>query len=475
MSSSSGPYLIFLIVVFFVYWSLANRLNLRLALLAAASCFFYTQAGWRALAILAAVTTIDYTISRAIALNEDRQRRKLLLIISLTSSFGALAIFKYADFFLTSTADLFSLFGLNWQVATLGLIAPIGMSFFIFQSAAYVIDVYRRDTRPAQSLGEYLVYLSFFPTIVAGPIPRANNLLPQLRVAPQLDAERGGRALFLIALGLTKKIAIADYLSANLVERIFDFPERFSALEVAIGVYGYAVQIYADFSGYSDIAIGSALLLGIELPANFDAPYRARSLAEFWRRWHIALSTWLRDYVFFSIAGARARKMSRLYLATIATMLIGGIWHGAAWTFVVWGLLHGIGLCVARALEQWRKRRGLVVQSGFWIDLWRTAVTFHFVCLAWIFFRAETVGGAVGVLRQLTTLTIDTANLNPAALMIIAIGLIGHYLPDRLIEETRTAFTRLPALGQGITLFALAAGLYYVASTDVAPFIYSRF
>jgi len=388
---------------------------------------------------------------------------------------GALCVFKYANFFIQSASGVLSLLGFTISDSRLNIVAPIGISFFIFQSLAYVIDVYRKDTEPAGSYVDYLTFVSFFPTIVAGPILRAKQLLPQLRARLMLDSTTGGQALFLIAIGLIKKIAIADYLSANLVERVFDFPERFSSLEVLAAVYGYALQIYADFSGYSDIAIGSAMLLGFTLPVNFNAPYRALDLPDFWRRWHISLSTWLRDYVFFGIAGPRARNTTVLYGGLVVTMLVGGLWHGPAGTFVLWGLLHGVGLVAVRAWASFRKRYGLAKRNSKWSRFASILITFHFVCFAWIFFRAETVERAFAVLSQLFSFTLDTSNLALPLALIIAFGFIAHWTPNSWFEIARNGFVRLPAPVQACVLFVMALGLYFVASSDVVPFIYSRF
>ena len=475
MPFTQGTYFVFLIAVFFAYWLIAGRLRWRVVFLIAASCFFYLQSGVRPLLLLLSVAVIDFTTTHLMSRYENQTRRRWLLSLSLMVDIGALCVFKYADFFIESTARGLSLLGMTISVPQLNLIAPLGISFFIFQSVAYVVDVYRRDTEPAQSFPEYLSFITFFPTLVAGPILRAKQWLPQLRSHVTLDAEMGGQALFLISIGLIKKIAIADYLSANLVARVFDFPERFSALEVLAAIYGYALQIYADFSGYSDIAIGSALLLGFTLPENFNAPYRSHNLPEFWRRWHISLSTWLRDYVFFTIVGRRARHAAMLYCGLIVTMLIGGLWHGPTWTFVLWGLLHGVGLALARAYESVRNRFALSPRRTAWADGLSVLLTFHFVCLTWIFFRAETVGQALSILHQLTTLTLSTANLALPVLLIIALGFITHWLPDDWWSATRRSFAHLPALAQAVILVSLAFGLYSVASSDVVPFIYARF
>jgi D-alanyl-lipoteichoic acid acyltransferase DltB (MBOAT superfamily) len=475
MLFTSGTYYVFLIAVFFVYWAVAWRVRLRIALLLSASCFFYALAGGRALLLLLAISAIDFTTTRLMGRSDDPTRRRRLLLASLTIDIGALCVFKYAGFFIKSASGGLSLLGITIPDSRVNIVAPIGISFFVFQSLAYVIDVYRKDTEPARSYADYLAFVSFFPTIVAGPILRAKHLLPQLRARLILDSATGGQALFLIAIGLIKKIAIADYLSANLVERVFDFPERFSSLEVLAGIYGYGLQIYADFSGYSDIAIGSAMLLGFALPVNFNAPYRALDLPEFWRRWHISLSTWLRDYVFFAIAGPRARNSMALYGGLVVTMFVGGLWHGPAWTFVLWGLLHGVGLVAVRAWASLRKRLGLTKRNSRRSRLASVVITFHFVCFAWIFFRAETVDRAIAVLSQLLTFTLDTSNLALPLVLIMGLGFIAHWIPDGWFEIARNGFVRLPAPVQACTLFALALGLYVVASSDVAPFIYSRF
>jgi D-alanyl-lipoteichoic acid acyltransferase DltB (MBOAT superfamily) len=475
MFFTSGTYYAFLIAIFFVFWAIAERIGRRLAFLVAASCFFYFVTGGIALLLLLAVSAIDLTTTRLMSRVADKRSRRLLLLISLAVDIGSLCFFKYANFFVESTTSGLSVLGMTIRDAHLGIVAPVGMSFFVFQSLAYVIDVYRRDSEPARSYLDYLAFVSFFPTIIAGPILRARQLLPQLRARLMLDSATGGQALFLIAIGLIKKIAIADYLSANLVDRVFDFPERFSSLEVLAAVYGYALQVYADFSGYSDIAIGSAMLLGFTLPVNFNAPYRAQNLPEFWRRWHISLSTWLRDYVFFAVAGRRARNTAVLYCGLVVTMLVGGLWHGAAWTFVLWGLLHGVGLVVSRVWLSTRTRFGFDKQVSTWSRIGAVLLTFQFVCFAWIFFRAETVGRAFAVLSQLLRFTVDTSNLALPLVLIIALGFAAHWIPQSLVEIARNSFIRLPAPAQACFLFALALGLYFVASSDVVPFIYSRF
>lgn len=483
MLFTNGTYYVFLIAVFFAYWAIAERARVRVGLLILVNCLFYLaiSAGstvygrGRALLLLLTISATDFTIARLMSRHADLTRRRRLLWVSLTIDIGILCVFKYANFFIESASTAASPFGSVLSNTHLNIVAPIGISFFIFQSLAYVIDVYRKDAEAARSYADYLCFVSFFPTIVAGPILRGRHLLPQLRSRLALDSAMGGQALFLIAIGLIKKIAIADYLSANLVDRVFDFPERFSSLEVLAAIYGYALQIYGDFSGYSDIAIGSAMLLGFRLPVNFNAPYRAIDLPDFWRRWHISLSTWLRDYVFFAISGPRARNVAMLYCGLIVTMLIGGLWHGAAWTFVLWGLLHGVGLATTRAWASLRKRLGITKRNTQLSRFAGALITFHFVCFAWVFFRAETVSSALGVLRQLATFSTDTTNLTLPLVLLTAGSLAVQWLPDGLFNLALNGFVRLPAPAQACVLFVLALGLYSVASSDLVPFIYSRF
>ena len=322
----------------------------RIMILFVASTLFYHA--WAAampgpyrylLALLLATIALDYFLGRWIEQTEDPWRRKALLVVSLCSNLGILVFFKYADFV---TQDVLGL-----DVARLDLILPAGISFHTFQSLSYTIDVYRKEIRATRSVIEFATFVLFFPQLVAGPIVRAKDLLPQLDVLPPLELARARDGLFRIVIGLFKKIAIADTLAISIVERVFEAPERYSAVEVLIGVWAYALQIFLDFSAYSDIAIGSAQVLGFTLPENFRTPYRSANLQEFWRRWHISLSTWLRDYLYIALGGSRGAPW-RTYVNLSLTMLIGGLWHGASWAFIVWGALHGFGLAVTRYFQR---------------------------------------------------------------------------------------------------------------------------
>jgi len=285
------------------------------------------------------------------------------------------------------------------QGSGLGFEFPLGISFYCFQSLTYTIDLYRKDGKPVRSLLAHMTAVSFFPTTLSGPITRVLALAPQLeKTGRKLAAEESGRALFRIGMGLMKKFLIADYLAENLVNRVFDTPGLYTGMETLIGVYGYALQLYYDFSGYTDIAIGSALLLGLKLPENFNRPYQSQNIADFWRRWHISLSNWLRDYLYFSLPGLRSKWKIFTYTNLVVTMVLGGLWHGPSWTFVIWGALHGVALA---AQHGWRAARGNAKPSSEMLPrLASTFVTAHFVIFAWIFFRATSLENAMEVLED---------------------------------------------------------------------------
>ncbi len=352
-----------------------------------------------------------------------------------------------------------------------GLVLPLSLSFYAFQALTYTIDIYRKDAEPASGYLDYLASVTFFPTILAGPITRVGSLSSQWRWKNMvLTGEEGGRALFLIGLGLAKKFLIADYLGNNLVNRVFDLPTLYSGGDVLVSVYAYAFQLYYDFSGYTDIAIGSALLLGIRLPANFRSPYRAVNIADFWKRWHISFSKWLMEYVYFSLPGKRTRVMP--YFSLIITMILGGLWHGAGWTFLIWGALHGAGLAVFRLWQSLSRRRP---EPGVIGKVAGSLLTFHFVLVGWVFFRAASAGAAVKMLTQIASGHYSFDNTTPLFLLVLGIGAAAHFLPKSWHDESVLLFTRTPAVMQAGALAALTLAIRYVASTGAAPFIYSKF
>jgi D-alanyl-lipoteichoic acid acyltransferase DltB (MBOAT superfamily) len=473
MLLTSGSYLIFLALVFFIYWPLFSRRRLALSFLLIASYYFYALWNPWSLIFLLLISLTDFTNGFCIGALERPAYKKFLLLTSVAIDLGCLLLFKYFNFFSSSAADLLTKFGKPVSPVVLHLMMPLGLSFITFRSLSYVIDVYRGNTKPTRSLLEYLTFVAFFPTLVAGPLVRAGQLLPQLRSRQSLTNEDGQRAIFLIMIGVIKKIAIADFLANNLVDRVFDQPQLYSSLEVLVAIYGYALQIYCDFSGYTDIAIGSALLLGFKLPENFNAPYRARSIVDFWRRWHITLSDWLRDYLFVSFGGLRKRRFN-LYRNVVLTMLIAGLWHGAAWTFVLWGAWHGFGLSVNHLWEAHRRKQKRKPRQQWWTRAICVVTTFHFVAAGWVLFRAGSVRAVWDIVARLGALQFSTANLSRPILLVLIVGFLTHWISQHTFDSASTIWNWLPSPAQAIVIVSVAFGLYYVSSAN-AQFIYGNF
>lgn len=504
MNFVTAQYALFFCAIFLAFWGLRGRHVERTVLLVVASAWFYTRfdygkshprIGWLYLGVLFCSAAIDFALSRAIhdvdasprARADESygaRRRKQLLLLSIVYNLGVLAWFKYTNFGIESARHLLTALGLHVSPHTLRIVLPIGISFFTFETMSYTIDVYRRELVPPRGRGaflEYLLFISFFPHLVAGPIIRPKDMLPQLRRDPVFDDGRASEGMFLIVTGLLKKVVIADYLGLNHVDRVFDRPEWFSSPETLAAVYGYALQIYCDFSGYTDMAIGSALLLGYVLPKNFDSPYKSRSLQEFWHRWHISLSSWLRDYLYIPLGGSKGPAW-KTYRNLMITMLLGGLWHGASWNFVVWGALHGAALAFTR---MWQRRRvtlepppappARIRAWGSGLEVMKGVLTFHYVCLAWIFFRAEGFARARTMLRQIFAGGLRVTNLSRGVVLVIALGFAAHLLPDDLYQRARRTFTSLPAAAQGFLLFAVALVIKKVASSQVVPFVYFQF
>lgn len=450
--------------------ALVRARKVRLLFILGASYVFYAHWDYRFLPLIWGSSTADWLLGNAIHRARTPRSRKLWLVGTMVVNLGVLGIFKYYNFGVDSAVAALHALGVDVPTRTLEVALPVGISFFTFESMSYVIDVYRKDIEPQKSYFEYLSFVAFFPHLVAGPIVRPRDLLPQLAGPARYSVKEASEGLFLIAIGLLKKVAIGDYLAVNLVDRVFDAPIHYSALENYCAVLGYAVQIYCDFSGYTDIAIGSALLLGVRFPLNFDSPYKAHDIQEFWRRWHISLSTWLRDYLYIPLGGNRHSEV-RTYINLMITMLLGGLWHGANWTFVVWGGMHGAALAVTRFV---REKRGKRPFSPLRHAL-GVLVTFHLVCASWIFFRSETFQKAAVVYAQLGTFTTYHPNLAPSVVAVLAVGIASHYLPERWYQAAMSAFIRMPAMAQGAALFFVALILRAMATAEAVPFVYFQF
>ncbi len=480
---------------------LVRAKKLRLIFILLASYVFYAHWDWRFLPLIFLSSSIDWLLGHAIHNEQDRSKKKRWLVITACVNLGVLGVFKYFNFGVDTARAVLESLGMHPPEVALRIALPVGISFFTFESMSYVIDVYRGDIEPQKSYLEYLAFVAFFPHLVAGPIVRPRDLLPQLARQPRWSSLEGSEGLFLIGVGLVKKVCIGDYLALNLVDRVFDAPMHYSSLECYAGVLGYAVQIYCDFSGYTDMAIGSALLLGVRFPLNFDSPYKAPDIQDFWRRWHISLSTWLRDYLYIPLGGNRKGEV-RTYINLMLTMLLGGLWHGAAWTFVVWGGLHGSALALHRAwhstpllrarLERERERHAWWVwEDGeskkrlpgkawsaprtWWGTLLGVLITLHFVCACWIFFRADNFQKAWLMFSQLGQLTHFHPNLHAKVLWVLGLGLFSHYVPEPLFVWARETFKRAPAFTQGVILLGLLLWVREMVSAQAVPFVYFQF
>ena len=438
--------------------------------------FYYKSSGiYFLLLILSAV--VDYSLANVIFKAGSKKNKTKVLIISLLLNLGLLAYFKYTNFFYSIICDIS-----NHSYTPLCIFLPVGVSFFTFQSLSYTIDIYRGSLKPVKSILDYAFFVTFFPQLVAGPIVRAVDFIPQIFKPIKVTDEMIGRGIFLIASGLIKKTVIADFISSNFVDRIFDQPALYTGLENLFGVYGYALQIYCDFSGYSDMAIGIALLMGFHFNINFDSPYQSRNITEFWRRWHISLSTWLKDYLYISLGGNRKGRI-RTYINLFITMLLGGLWHGAGFRFVLWGGMHGAALGIHKLYLHLRTTPPKK-QDNPGKELLKTTlsviVTFHFVCFCWIFFRAPNIHIAIQLIRQIlfnfnSQLFFDFVIGYKNVLIVMLLGFGLHFIPKSIEFKTQTIVTNLPLPLKALFLILVILLVAQFKSSEIQPFIYFQF
>lgn len=472
MLFNSLEYVVFLCIVLALYYSLRHRgQNIMLLI---ASYVFYGFWDWRFLGLMLLSTIIDYSVGLALDRTQQPKLRKLFLIASICANLGILGFFKYFNFFIDNAERILHAAGLGFSAPTLYIILPVGISFYTFQTMSYAIDIYRGQLKPTRNMLDFALFVAYFPQLVAGPIERASHLLPALQRARVISAEGVTSGLMLILIGLFRKVVIADTVGPQ-VDAIFSNPSAQSSPMLLMGVMLFALQIYCDFAGYSDIARGTSRLLGIDIMVNFRQPYFAADISEFWRRWHISLSTWLRDYLYIPLGGNRYGEFNT-YRNLMITMLLGGLWHGASWNFVIWGGLHGIYLSVHRLFRQLtgeKVGRGVAQPWGLGRIL-GIALTFVLVLLAWVFFRSPGLNASLAYLRQLFSLQnmAELPSVLPAILVPWSLALlvdIPQYITGR---QAAMLAWRKPAFNVAVAtmLFLIILGF-----GNRSPFIYFQF
>ncbi len=457
--------------LFFIggFYLLRNKRDPKLIYVILFSLYFYYKSSGIYFLLLILSTVVDYTLANFIYNANTEWKKKSWLVFSLVLNLGLLAYFKYTNFLYEIFCNL-----TQYHFDPFSIFLPVGVSFFTFQSLSYTIEIYRGDLKPVKRILDYAFFVSFFPQLVAGPIVRAKDFLPQISLPTIVTQAMFGEGVFLIATGLFKKAVISDFISINFVDRIFDNPTLYTGLENLFGVYGYALQIYCDFSGYSDMAIGIALLFGYRLCLNFDSPYQSSSITEFWRRWHISLSSWLRDYLYISLGGNRKGKL-RTYLNQFLTMLLGGLWHGAAFRFVLWGALHGVALGVDKFIKEQFK-----IPDTRFFKIVGVFVTFHFVCFCWIFFRADTMALAGDVISQIAfhftpSVFFSFISGYRNILLVMLLGYVLHFIPKNIELKARAWVTDMPLQGKVALMVAVIVLVIQVKSSEIQPFIYFQF
>lgn len=473
---SSGLFIFLFTGFMYVYFLVYKQHRAKTIFVILFSLYFYYKSSGIYFLLLILSAIVDFLLANAIFRAEGARKKKVILIISLVLNLGMLAYFKYTNFFYSIICDITA-----QSFSPLSIFLPVGVSFFTFQSLSYTIDIYRGKLKPVKSFLDYTFFVTFFPQLVAGPIVRAADFIPQIFKPLKVTDEMIGRGIFLIASGVIKKVVIADFISANFVDRIFEHPTLYTGLENLFGVYGYALQIYCDFSGYSDMAIGIALLIGFHFKINFDSPYQSKNITEFWKRWHISLSTWLKDYLYISLGGNRKGRI-RTYINLFITMLLGGLWHGAGFRFVLWGVMHGIALAIHKLyLEIFpAKTANRSPVRQFLITTLSVFVTFHFVSFCWIFFRADNMETAMQMIRQIVfhfnpQIFFEFITGYKSVLLMMLIGYALHFIPKSAELKTENIVTNLPLLLKVVFMMLVILLVVQFKSSEIQPFIYFQF
>jgi D-alanyl-lipoteichoic acid acyltransferase DltB (MBOAT superfamily) len=504
MAFNSLDFCIFLIVMLCITWGLARFRLLRLSILLVASYFFYMCAKKEYIVLILTSTIIDYFCGIWIPKTKTKRGKKALLALSLTTNLGLLGTFKYFDFFMGSIEDFVHYLSqyVSWAspelaMPMLNVALPVGISFYTFQTMAYTIDVYRGRQEPVKNFLQFALFVTFFPQLVAGPIVNAHELVPQFLKPPTVTVQQVSDGLFRILKGLIKKVVIADWLAINLIDPMYANPEFYTPAAVVVALYAYSMQIYCDFSGYTDMAIGSAKLFGYELPENFERPYLATSVSEFWRRWHMTLSRWIRHYIYFPLGGTYKGEF-RSYVNIMIVLIAMSFWHGANWTFFWYGIFHGTMVCINRVTRVRRKRAGIKEHSTGWGLVWRIWLSLLFVTLARILFRAPNIDVAIDVWNRLFDLDVGAIQVALSAnnwsgvydqlsayisveqihwkiWAMLGVSYAIHWSPPGWVGKARDAFARSPAIVQGACVAVVAAWMVHLANTQPIPFIYFQF
>lgn len=472
MLFNSIEFLIFFFIVFISYWLLKNDYKKQNILLLISSYVFYAWWDWRFLSLIIVSSFIDFSVGQKIFKSNTQKTRKQWLLVSLVANLGLLSVFKYYNFFAESFSDLMNVFGWQPNDLTLNIILPVGISFYTFQTLSYTIDIYRRQFEPTRDLISFFTYIAFFPQLVAGPIERASNLLPQIERKRILKKEWLNEGIIQILVGLFRKIVIADTLGAY-VDVIYGDVGLHHSTTIILATFFYAFQIYFDFSGYSDIAIGTAKLLGFKFNQNFNIPYFSKSLTEFWRKWHMSLSYWLRDYLYISLGGNR-RGIKITYRNLMLTMLLGGLWHGSSWNFIIWGGIHGIVLSIEKYLKSGQKLKipNVLGFLGY-------PITFVIVLFAWIFFRAQDLNSASLAIERIFLFDLSAPyfgdiNVITSSIVLLSIGILFDFYLFKRKVNLEDFGAKLSTLNIAIisTIIITLINLFYSTSNN---FIYFQF
>jgi alginate O-acetyltransferase complex protein AlgI len=469
---NNGFFVYFLFFFIIAYYIFRKNYVSRAIVLTLFSLYFFYKASGSFVLLVVISSVVDYILSIVIYKERNKALKKTWLILCIIFNLGVLFYFKYTNFFI----ELVNSFTTE-KFNPIHILLPIGISFFTFENLSYAIDVYKGEIKPEKSIVNYMLFLSFFPKLVMGPIVRAKDFIPQLKKEYYVSEADFSKGFYLIISGLFKKLIISDYITLNLVNYVFDAPHLHNGFECLIALYGYAIVIYCDFSGYSDVAIGISKWLGITIPPNFLSPYQSVSIAEFWRRWHISLSSWLRDYLYIPLGGNQKGKI-RTNVNLFLTMLIGGFWHGASWNFIIWGSIHGLGLIINKF---WTKIFGKIkILPQFVTTIIYGVITFHFVCFCWIFFKAESLDTALTFIHQIAfQFTLEGANAfvenYKYPMIMIVFGILIHLIPERFAASFVEKQRRFPLVYHivGVLLFIFLYS-YFKSSETVLP-IYLQF